>query len=70
LFLDHPLAVRCEIGSRRGLLAAARRSDRSKKQILRDDSHSPKHNAVCAAAKETLRLFFETCYRTAVTAFM
>jgi hypothetical protein len=67
--LDHPLALRCEFGSRRSLLAAARGSDRSKKQILRDDSHLPEDNAACAAAKETLRLF-ETCYRTAVTAFM
>ena len=40
LLLDHPLAVRCEFGSRRGLLAAASGSDRDKKQILRDDSHS------------------------------
>jgi hypothetical protein len=55
--LHHPLALRCEFGSRRGLLAAARRSDRSEKQILRDDSHLPKDNAACAAAKETLRLF-------------
>jgi hypothetical protein len=67
--LDHPLALRREIGSGRGLLAAASGSDRSKKQILRDDSHSPKDNAACAAAKEALRLF-ETRYRTAVTAFM
>ena len=57
LLLDHPLALRCEIGGRRDLLAAAGRSDRSKKQVLRDDSHSPKDNASCAAAKETLRLF-------------
>jgi hypothetical protein len=67
--LDHPLALRCKIGSRRGLLAAASGSDRSKKQISRDNSHSPKDNAACAAAKETLRLL-EICYRTAVTAFM
>ena len=66
---DHPLTLRCKIGSRRGLLAAARGSDRSEKQILRDDSHLPKDNAACAAAKEALRLF-ETRYRTAVTAFM
>jgi hypothetical protein len=65
----HPLALRCEIRSGRGLLAATRRSNRSEKQILRDDSHSPKDSAACAAPKEALRLF-ETCYRTAVTAFM
>ena len=39
LLLDHPLAARCEFGSRWGLLAAAGCSDRDKKQILRDDSH-------------------------------
>jgi homoaconitase/3-isopropylmalate dehydratase large subunit len=49
--LDHPLALRREIGSRRDLLAAAGRSDRSKKQILCDDSHSSKDKAACAAAK-------------------
>ena len=65
----HPLALRGKIGSGRGLLAAARRSDRGEKQALRDDSHLPKDNAACAAAKGALRLF-ETCYRTAVTAFM
>jgi hypothetical protein len=42
LLLDHPLALRCKIGSRRSLLAAASRSDRSKKQILTDDLHLPK----------------------------
>jgi hypothetical protein len=50
-------------------LAAASANDGSEKQMLRDDSHSPKDNAACAAAKEAPRLF-ETCYRTAVTAFM
>ena len=67
--LDHPLALRCEIGGRRNLLPAAGRSNRSKKQVLRDDSHAQKDNASCSAAKESLRLF-ETRYRTAVTAFM
>jgi hypothetical protein len=67
--LDHPLALRHEIASRRGLLAAAGCSDRSKKQVLRDDSHSPKDNAACAVAKEALRLS-RVAYRTAVTAFM
>src|SRR5204863_3005644 len=41
----------------RSPLAAAGRSDRGKKQILRDDSHSLKDNAARAAAKEPLRLF-------------
>ena len=69
LLLHHPLALRCKIGSGRSLLAAARCSDRGEKQIPRDDSHFPKDNAAGAAAKGALRLF-ETCYRTAVTAFM
>jgi hypothetical protein len=67
--LHHPLALRDKIGGGRGLLAAARRSDRSEKQILHNDSHLPKDNAACAVAKGALRLF-ETRYRTAVTAFM
>jgi hypothetical protein len=51
------------------LLAAACRSNRGEKQVPRDDSHFPKGNAARAAAKGALRLL-ETCYRTAVTAFM
>jgi hypothetical protein len=54
--LDHPLTLRCEIGGRWGLLAATGRSDRSKKQILREDTHSPKDNAAPAATKEALPL--------------
>jgi hypothetical protein len=50
-------------------MAAARRSDRSEKQILRADSHLAKDNAAHGAAKGARRLF-ETCHRTAVTAFM
>jgi hypothetical protein len=65
----HPLALRCEIRGRKGLLATAARSDRSKKQVLRDDSHSVKDNVARAAAKEALPLF-DARYRTAVTAFM
>src|SRR5207342_2255842 len=69
LLRDHPLTLRRKIGGRWGLLAAARGGDRSKKQVMRDDSHLPKDNAACAAANEALRLL-ETRYRTAVTAFM
>jgi hypothetical protein len=38
-------------------LPTAGRSDRSKNQILRDDSHSPKDKAARAAAKGALCLF-------------
>jgi len=41
LLLDHPLALRRKIGRGRSVLAAARRSNRSDKQILPNDSHSP-----------------------------
>jgi len=50
-------------------LAATRRGDRCKEQVLRDDSHSPQDSAARAAAKETLPVF-QVRYRTAVTAFM
>src|SRR5262249_36556447 len=70
LLLDHPLALLREIESCRSLLAAPRRSYRSKKQILRDDSHRPKDNAVCANAKAAPLLSSRIAYRTAVTAFM
>jgi hypothetical protein len=51
LSLDHSLALRCEIGGARGLLPASGRRYRSKEQKLRNDSHSPKDKAACAAAK-------------------
>jgi hypothetical protein len=68
LLLDHPLALRSKIASSRGL-AAARRSDRGNKQILRDDSHPPKITPPARLRKERC-VSFETRYRTAVTAFM
>jgi hypothetical protein len=48
LSIDHPLALRCKIGSRRGLLAASGRSDRSKQrsnQKLRNPAHGKKYSA-------------------------
>jgi hypothetical protein len=65
----HPLALRCEIRSRKDVLAAARRGDRCKEQVLRDNSHSPQDSAARVSAKETLPVF-QVRYRTAVTAFM
>jgi len=51
-------------------LPAAGRSDRSKKQVLDDDSHSAKDSAACAAAKGTGVVGFPKLSYRIAAAFM